>query len=546
MPSPSSLALPVNAPPVVLSGPAVMKMNSFLGSFHPAYEEQREEWELNLRRARGGLHVLRELVPFIWELPEGEQINERKQMAVYLNFPDRFASILAGHLMRAAPAPGASLDFGTLGDVRRRRDIDEPTPAELFYYNTNGIGKDGSQWNNCWTQIVKGAVTMGHRWLLLEGPQRGPRNRLEEIQGLRPYLTNYGPLSVTNWAFQNGQLVMAIIKRRVRRLRIDDGRLQGNAGEVETLLLTAEGFNGFGAEYSDGGWYSFDQDGEMTDFGFYEQTEGQIPMTMLAYDRLEPEGDYMAISRSGTTEMSQAAIAYMNLASAADFDAWDGASSVQALMGVDEESFNVFIRKVKEGSRYAPVKANMDSGNVPQIHDMSTGVVVADVFDRRLKLKRQEAVELMLNEIEAAPYASGESKQVSFTDAKVPRLTLLAAETESAQNTIIHFAELMWGRPGTRPQGATEWNREFDLRDLRKEISEFFSTVTTARLRSPTAETKAMVTFARKLGIVGDTEELSQVEAEYRDAAESAAKKEKEAPVPGAGGAPSQNGGASQ
>ena len=512
--------------PSVIGSPAIIRRSSFLNSKHPAYKQQEEEWLLNLRRARGGLHVLEELVPFLWEIPNGEQIKERKMMAVYLNFPDRFASILAGHLMRAAPTPGASLDFGTMGAVRRRRDIDKPTPAELFYYNTNGVGKDGSQWNNCWTQIVKGAVTMGHRWLLVEGPPTAPRNRREERHGLRPYLTSYGPMSVTNWEFERGQLVMAIVKRRVRKLRMNEhGGIEGNDGEIETLLLTAEGFNGFGPAYADGGWFVFDKDGDLSDdFGFYTQTEGQIPMTLLAYDRLEPEGDYQALSRSGTTEMSQAAIAYMNLASAADFDAWDAASSVQALMGVDEEGFNVFIAKMKEGSRFAPVKANMDNGRVPTIHDMSSGAVVADVFDRRLKQKRQEAVELMLNEIEAAPYASGESKQVSFTDAKVPRLTLLAAETEAAQNTIIHFTEQMWGPVGVHPQGATEWGREFDLRDLRKEISEFFVTVVNSKLRSPTAESKAMVTFARKLGIIGDTEELEILEKEYRTASELAIK----------------------
>lgn len=513
------------SPTPVVNGPAILKKNSFLNSFHPAYEEQREEWLLNLRRARGGLHVLQELVPFIWELEGGAQINERKMMAVYLNFPDRFASILAGHLMRAAPSPGASLNFGTLGEVRRRKDIDQPTAAELFYYNTNGVGVDGSQWNNYWTQIIKGAVTMGHRWLLMEGPPEAPRSRMDERLGLRPYLTSYGPLSVTNWLHERGRLVMAIIKRRVREIRLnEEGGVEGNEGDVETLLLTAAGFQGFGPAFSNGGWYTFDKGGDLKDFGFYDSTEGQIPMTMMAYDRLEPEGEFTAVSRSGTTEMSQAAIAYMNLASAADFDAWDAASSVQALLGVDEEGFNVFIAKVKSGSRYAPVKANMDNGQVPMLHDMSTGAVVADVFERRLKQKRQEAVELMLNEIEAAPYASGESKQVSFTDAKVPRLTLLASEAETAQNAIIHFAEMMWSGGRVRPQGATEWGREFDLRDLRKEIAEFFQTVTTANLRSPTAEARAMVTMARKLGIVGDTEELQTIEDEYRVAAEIQAK----------------------
>jgi hypothetical protein len=510
---------------------APRKKRSFLDSTHPTYRDQYQLWRRNERRMLGGDEILEELIPFDWEHDRGPEshYNLRKENAVYLNFPDRFASLMVGHMMRQAPEAGGTLSFGTLGDVRRLRDIDEPSPAELFYYNTDGLGSDGSQWNSYWTHVIKGAISTGHRWILAEGPPQQPGNRGREIAGLRPVLTDFSPLQVRNWHYENGKLVMALIDRYTRTLRLNDqGELEGNEGELETLLLTADGFVGFGQEFRNGGWYVFDPEGELKRFGFYEETEGEIPMVALYYERLKAGSQTSAISRSGITEMGNAAVGYMNLASGADFDAWDSATSALALLGADDVGFNVFVAKRNEGNRYAPLPANQDTGEIPKIQDVSTGAITADVFDKRLKAKRQEAVELMLNEIESAPYASGESKRVSFMDAKAPRLAVLASELETAQNSIIHFVELMWGRGRPQPSGAVEWPREFDLLDVAHTAKDFFEIENLAQLRSPTAARKVMVAVTQRMGIVGDTEERTTVEREY----EESAKEREEQKVP--------------
>jgi hypothetical protein len=519
---------------------------AFLASKHPAWVEQSPEWRINDRRLNGGLGVLKELTPFDWEVtqlgaskagrdvqpdlfryhdmivsPPQTHYELRQQNAVYLNFPDRFASIMAGHLIRNSPQVGSGLNFGTLGDVRRKQDIDSPSAAELLYYNTDGAGADGSQWRTYWLHVLKGAMASGVRWVLCEGPGVQPKNVADWEKGLRPYLSDYSPLSVRNWQYENGRLMMAIIYRTSRKLRLGpNNELVGNSGEPEILLLTADGFDGFGKEFSKGGWFRFDKEHELTGFGFYDDVEGQIPMTPLFYERRRPTEESMAFCRSGVFELGQAAVAYMNLSSSADFDAQDGAASAQAILGADEEGFNLFVRKRNEGNRYAPLPPHRDSpGMVPSIQDASTGAIAADVFDKRLKSKRQEAEELMLNELEAAPYASGASKEASFADAKEPRLAVLAGELETAQNSVIHFMERMWGFGKPRPTGSVEWPETFALERPLTEIKEFFQTAKESGLRSPTAETKAYIMMTRKLGITGDDESRTQVEAEVNKSA---------------------------
>lgn len=503
---------------------------SFLESTHPCYEEQKFLWEKNERRMRGGDEVLSELVPFDWEedrSPDSHYVM-RQNMAVYLNFPDRFGSIMAGHLMRNTPQPGAALNFGTLGEVRRKRDIDIPTPAELLFYNTDGRGNDGSEWKTYWLHVLKGAISTGHRWILAESPREAPRNRLNEIRGLRPFLTDFSPLSVRNWLYQNGRLMMAIIHRRTRRLRVNaQGQLIGNGGEKQILLLTADGFDGFGPQWRNGGWYTFDEEHELTGFGFYEATDGEIPMVPLYYERQKSQRGTNAISRAGVTEMGNAAIAYMNLSSAADFDAWDGATSAAAVLGADEEGFNLFVNMRNRGNRYAPLPPHKDNPSlIPEIQDTSSGAVVADVFDKRLKSKREEAQELMLNELEAAPYASGASKQVTFADAKEPRLAIMAAEMATAQNAVIHFMEQLWVNAPINTQGSAEWPETFDLEQPAQEIKTFFESLQISGLRSPTAEARALTIMARKLGISGDDQSRQKIEQEIMQSAEDRKRKD--------------------
>lgn len=490
---------------------------NFLTQKHPAYVAQVEEWTRNIKRMRGGTRVFDELIRFDWETRNGDHYKDRQRQATYLNFPERFATTIVGHMMREAPLP----NFGTLGEVRRVRDINAPTAAELLWYNVDGIGQDGTQWVAWWTYVGKKAVNTGFEWLYVEGPREAPRTQAEEERGKRPFFRNFSPPSVTNWHYEDGSLAFAVIKRARRRPGMtEDGQMTGNTGEIEYLFFVRRGYDAFDTPefpFSEGGWFRFNADLELVDLGFWDATNGEIPMIALYYDRLKADDGDFAVARSGTTELGNAAIAYMNLASAADYDAWDAGQSVQALSGIDQDGYKLFIEKLKAGSKYVPLLANADSQQNPQVIDSSTGAIVAQVFDLRLKSKREEALELMLSEVKRGPDTSGDSLTASFSDTRAPRLALFAGELETAQNAMIHWAEQMWGN--AKPTGEVKWKREFRLIDPMSAAREFYEITNLSHVRSATLDTIVMTQAAESRGFMGNDQTATKIIAELNESA---------------------------
>lgn len=503
-----------------------LKENKWLDIQHPAYVANIDLWMQNESRMAGGDEVLDELTHFDWEEENGSHYQERQNNAVYHNFPDRFASGLVGHMMRQAPQVGNTLNFGTLGKVRRKKDVDEPSRAELVYYNTDGIGNDGSQWNPFWTRAMKGAFPCGFIWILAENPEEKAASREDEINGIRPFLTEYSPTVVPNWEFEKGQLAFAVILRSRRVIQADGNGVIEISDKKEYLVLVRKGYERLGSTFKNGGWFVFDSEGALTDsIGDFKKTKGEIPMSALFYERVRPTAKRPAVARPAVSEIGAAAISYMNISSAADFEVWDGAGTVKAVEGVDEEGFNLFIAKIKAGNRYSPLKNNKETGKTPSVSDMSADQGQSNIFDIDLKRKKQDVAELMLNEIQTAPYASGTSKRVSFTDTRSPRLALLAAELETAQNAMIRFLELMFG--ARKPSGSTEWEREFDLMDAGAAALQFFEIEDLSGYKSPTAGAKVMMMAVKVLGIAGDDEQRTKIESEYLASAEDFTKEHK-------------------
>ena len=516
----------------------------WLDETHAIFDANIDRWQQNERRLRGGDFVLDELRRFIWETAPGsapipgavqrpgEHYEARQEQAVYLNFPEWYVLSMKGHLHRNRPLPQSGLNFGELGEVRRERDYQLPTPAELIYYNADGVGNDGSQWDNFWLNAWTRAAATGHRWIFVEAPAVPPGNRRAEIQGLRPYLIELGPQAVSNWHFENGRLAFAIIRTMMRRPRVVNGAMEGNAPELGYLLLVRSGVDYLGAEYARGGWWSYDADKLPLDNGNWMRTRGEIPLFPLYYERDtglaaqdDNEDDMPAMSRPGITEIGQAAVSYMNLSSAADYDAWDAASSLKFLMGVDRDGFNLAAEKWNAGSQIVPVPTN-GQGVIPQLADGSTGSVASSVFDVLLKRKMDEAEKLAVQEATGTPEASGESKKAGFGELKAPRLANIASEIEQAQNVAIYFLELRWGFGS--PSGSVIWPREFEVIDVVQDIHEFFELERMSQYRSPTLGAKLMVAAAKEGGHITDNETEVKVQKEYEESA-ATVKKQAEA-----------------
>jgi hypothetical protein len=490
---------------------------TFLSQKHPAYIAQIDQWTRNIRRFQGGQAVFQELIRFDWETRNGDHYVGRQRQATYLNFPERFASTIVGQMMVESPLP----NFGTLGEVRRERDVNNPTPAEQLWYNVDGVGQDGSQWVPWWTYVAKKAVNTGVEWLYVESPKEAPKSQEEEQSGKRPFFRNFGAPAVTNWHFENGSLAFAVIQRRRRRPGADkNGNVIGNRGDKEYLFFCREGYDAFdaaGLPFSAGGWFLFDEQYEFLNFGLWTPTNGEIPMVPLYYDRLKSDDGDFSLARSGTTELGNAAVAYMNIASAADYDAWDSGQSIQALAGVDEEGYKLFVDALAKGSKFAPLIRNEQSGQNPTVTDLSMGEIIAQVFDIRLKAKREEALELMLDEVKRGPDTSGDSLDATFASTRAPRLALFAGEIETAQNAMIRWTEMGWGNAA--PKGEVKWKRKFRLIDPMSAAREFYETANLSKVRSATLDADVMMQAAESRGFVLNDEKGATIRSEFEASA---------------------------
>lgn len=543
---------------------------AFLDNQHPVYAARIEEWRRDERRLRGGTDVLAELWPFEYEedpqgrdiltspssatrdiilqdvtRPKGEQFRRRQGAATYLNFPDMFASSMVGHVIRRAPAFDQGLTFGTLGAVKRDPGQGDPSRAEQFAYNVDGVGNDGSMF---WTWVrdvaKRAAASTGHRWVYVEAPARDANlpapSRQDELDGQRPYWVEFSPTIVPDWDFQAGRLEYLNARPWVRAPRIGaDGVVEGARLAQGYYLMVrrgcptfAAGFTAPGARrpFRDGGWWFFSPDKVLVAEGDWERTAGEIPAACLYYERDSgvagdpDQGGRPAMSRHGAQELGNIAVAYMNLSSAGDFDTFDAAGSTLFFLGADPTSFNTAVDKKKEGNRWIPVPNVAANNTPPTLYDGSQGAIAQGVVDARLEAKREEAREVAALEVTAAPDASGASKSATWTERKVPRLALMASEIAAALNTLLPFTELRWGTAANRSQctSVVTMPTEFDIIDTMTQLDRYFGTRVQSGLSSPTVDARAMTKAATEAGLVTDAAEALTVEAEYRTSAETA------------------------
>ena len=432
-------------------------------------------------------------------------------------------SMLKGHLFRKRPTVESGLNFGTLGTVARDRAA-TTSNAERVFYNADGVGNDGSQWDAWWADITGWAGVTGHRWLFVEATTKPGTTQADVNAGARPYLCHYSPLDVPNWDYEDGKLAWAIMRLPCRAGRIDGGKLIRER-EGPLRLYVAKDYTGLadedGLDFSLGGWWTFDTDGSQLnapgDTGNWDKTRGDIPMWPHFYQR-----DKEAFSRPGTTEIGNAAVSYMNLDSAATFDAWDAASSLQFLMGVDPTAFEVAMDKISLGSKYIPVppvKTDLGGSSVivPSLADSAVGAVPSAIFTERMLAIRDSVREITGQEASGVPDSSGLSKQAGFGDNKAPRLGLMASEVETSQNTALYYLELRFG--AATPTGSVVWTRDFDLEPLLMSIQRVFALQDLSGLKSKTLGARAMVTAGKEAGLIVDDADEKTITDEYQKAA---------------------------
>lgn len=511
-----------NQLPIPTLGTRPTSKYDFLDAKHPVYEAWLERWEENEARLAGGDDVVEELRRFEWETDESDEgfYAKRQGEAIYTNFPDIFATSITGHLLRFAPKPDQGWAVPNLGKVTGKSTT--PTQAEQVWYSVDNPSGAGAEWNQFWMDASKRAMATGHRWMYVESTSEAPGNRAREQQGFRPYLVEYSPCDVYNWYINERDIIEFLVIRLAPDGMIvsPDGYIQPDLNRRGYLLLVRKGCTRLGAEFEGGGWFKFDADKIPADTDAWVDTDGEIPVSILYYQRHRGTRKTPAISRPGLTELGQAAVANMNMSSSANYNAWEAGGGVDYLEGIDEDAFQEVERLSKKGSRRIPLPPNAETDVVPSVSPSSLGAVQADVFKSREEAIWNSAVRLGI--IEAAGQvggsgngSSGATAEATFSAAQGPRIVWFAQNLAVCQNNIIRYFELRYGHK--KPTGLTNWPSRFDLASLVDRIRSFFEIERLSGIRSGTAGATAMVMAAEDKGLVIDPGMKETMRKEYED-----------------------------
>lgn len=523
-----------------------MSLDTFLDSTHEVYDANRDLWLRNERRLRGGMEVIRhELERFDWEKKGGDHFDGRVRQATYVNFPRRMASTLVGQVASNAPEPDVGMTFGTLGEVDEGDDV--PSPATMLWRNVDAKGEASSQWRQWWSDVQERAMSTGHRWVLVEAPATDPTGRTveDEIRGERPYAVEYSPLDVPNWQWSTNGLDWIIIALHDTSAFVENGEFK-QSGRRQYYVHFRQGYSDLDAlapngtpPFSAGGWWKFDDEGDVIDDGRYDATNGQIPVTPLFYrkadegrsgvqreskvyieDRQDEARLRPRMSHPGLTEIGQIAVSYMNLGSSGDHDAHEGGSRTVYLVGIGPGDHEKVVKQNEKGSRIIGVPSD-SRGEKPEIHDMAAASA-SEAIEQRQDRKMKEARLTARDEFSFAPGDSGESKKAEFRQTRKPILVLAAENREEAEQNAIRFFEQRWDRSVNQPEGSVNWSQDFDLEQLISEIERVFTIVRKSGGRSPLLAGRLIRAAVRDAGLdsMFDEDEIDEVVGQIESSVE--------------------------
>lgn len=472
------------------------------------FAEKAEEWRRAERLFKARKDVADELTPFTWEVsgpnPDREGYDRRKSRAIYLPLGKMRADAFVGTIMQKAPQPGGGLSFGALGEVRDN-PAGEPTSAELLWENASGTGHDAQAWDAFWDGALRRASATDFRWILAEAPPERPTTRADEIRGLRPYLVEFSPADVPYAVFGRGQLMACRVEIEERRRGIEDGKYVDKPMTLH-YLMTARGWTGFGTEaetgyaFEQGGWWIFNEDGELVDerFGDWSKTGGEIPMCRLYYERT------MTGEGGDAWTVNSYALQYMDLFSWMWNDAYVSGGRKRYWLGVTPAIWELLKEHTADGAVDLPVPG--DEGASVSIYD--TGDTTASegllrVLDRII----HDAMRFIIRELTTSPDASGVAKILEVLEGKSPRLAHIAGNIEEAQTIALRYLEQRWTGTST-PESAVTWPRTFDLRTVVEKVIEMFGLLREAGAHSPTLGASLVNTAVKSSGFVTEGSDL--------------------------------------
>jgi len=465
------------------------ELSDILSSKNPVFVKMGGDtglWAKNERRLRGGYDIVDELFPWDYETKGQGEHKERQDRAVYVNFPARMTEKFVGHLSREAPRPGDAVSFGPLGEITPT-PAGELTRADMLYRSVDGTGDYGTDWVSFFDGVQKRAMATGHRWLVVEMPavpeeSRGKQmTKADEDAGQRPYVVEYSPTKVPDWHYDNGVLQWLLVKYGVRVPKVEGGKFEA-VEEERTTLYVRSGYTGLGTSFMLGGWFMYDAEDKLIDFGDWERTNGEIPAVPFFYDT-----DKTTFSRPATTQIGQIAVAHMNLGSAGDNDAIEGGIRRIWGLGIRPEEHEQVVKQVKAGSRFVSISTSSAEGRNPQIID-SASASANEAVESRMTRHEESAAFLAMDELRTGANTSGFARQMEFFNVKSPRLALMARHRSAAENAILRYAILRWGEMDTS-SAFIKWKPDYDPSPVIKDVAEVFALLTEREINSTTLDT---------------------------------------------------------
>jgi hypothetical protein len=487
-------------------------LSDVLASKHPTFVKFGTAtglWAKNERRLKGGEDIFSELFAWDYETANTGNHADRKNRAVYTNFPSRMVEKFVGHLSREAPRVGEAVNFGPLGEINLTPS-GELTRADRLYRSVDGTGDYGSDWVSYFDGVHKRAMATGHRWLVVEVPAapEGERTLADERAGQRPYVIEYSPTQVPDWHYDNGVLQYLRVMYSVRTPKVEGTKFEA-VDAVRNVLYVKTGYEGLGSAFVGGGWWLYDEDEKLLGSGDWSRTGGDIPAVPFFY-----EADKTDFSRPAITQIGQVAVAHMNLDSAGDNDAIEGGMRRMWALGVRAEEHEQVVQQIKNGSRFISVPTSSAEGRNPQIID-SAQATANEAVESRMTRHEEQAAFLAMDELRTGANTSGFARQIEFFDVKSPRLALMARNRAAAENAILKFCILRWGETNLSDAHIT-WKADYDPSPVIRDIAEVFNLMTERKIESATLDTLLIEMALKDKGLatgeIGD--EMDKITAE--------------------------------
>lgn len=484
------------------------------------WEEHHAAWARDERRLYGGDLVLPELTKFATE--DADSFALRQATARYTNFPDQQMSLIAGHLLRAM----RDIEFGSMGEVRERAKITVPTLAEIFTYNCDGVGQDGTQFRTWADGVIKRAGATGYRALMVEMPQvttlaeirarvrgqaagaltteeliAGTLTEEDRSLGWHPYLVEYSPISWIRRGFTEGTLDYAVLRIKVPT----QGVTEQNKWQTEEdglYVLVRQGYTGLGTMFAPGGWWMLSPTGAVIRDGRWDRTRGQIPLVVALAEHNLGTVEDPTIGRSLTMELGQIAVDMMNARSEQRYNARQAAKTLLFIMGGNTDTSTDVGKQVLAGSiviTVPPTEMTDGSKVVPQMWSSSSVALDTGVYTSILAEMMASAKDIMVEQITSDPGSSGESKKAGFEEAVSPLLSRLAGAYETWVNSLLYFYAL---RAGVSPDASLSMPTRFELRNILADVDRMFLTLKESTLDSATLSADMLIKKGDELGLI--------------------------------------------